>query len=108
MTLDEIVAAHIRGYQSSARRELRFFELQRSLRDAIRWAALCLLPSGKRHSHQRRIPESLLREGEHRLQLVADQSAKVCYFTELHGLAQQVIGSIPGTVRRPSTTRHIA
>ena len=71
MTLDEIVSDYIRVYRDKAAREMRLFEIQRGLAAAIGQAALCKLPGEKRHSHQRRIPQSLLDEAERRLQLIA-------------------------------------
>jgi hypothetical protein len=60
VTLDEIVGDYIGKYRDDARKEMRCFEIQRSPSEAIRKAALCELPSGKRHPHQRRIPQALL------------------------------------------------
>lgn len=68
MTPDEIVTDYIREYRDDARAEMRFFEIQRSPSAAIRKAALCELPGGKRHPHQRRIPKALLEQVEARLQ----------------------------------------
>jgi len=68
MTLDEIVNDYIREHRDNARKEMRFFEVQRRPSEAIRSAALCELPSGKRRPHQRRIPTALLEQGEARLQ----------------------------------------
>jgi len=56
MTLEEIVSDYIREYRDDARAQMRFFEIQRSPSAVIHKAALCELPSGKRHPHQRRIP----------------------------------------------------
>lgn len=50
MNFDEIIAAYIRDHRDTAQAEMRFFEIQRGLAGAIRDAALCRLPSGKRHS----------------------------------------------------------
>jgi hypothetical protein len=47
MTIEEVVAAYIRDCRPHALREMHFFAIQRSLEDAVRYAALCLLPSGK-------------------------------------------------------------
>ena len=60
MTYDEIVSDYIREYRDDACAEMRFFEIQRSPSAAIRKAALCELPSGKRHPDQRCIPKALL------------------------------------------------
>jgi hypothetical protein len=64
MTFDEIVSDYICGYRDRERAEMRFFEIQRSPSAAIRKAAVCQRPSGKRHSHQRRIPGPLLEQVE--------------------------------------------
>jgi len=48
MTLDEIVSDYIREYRDQARKEMRFFEIQRSPSKAIRKAALCELPPARR------------------------------------------------------------
>jgi hypothetical protein len=62
MTLDEIVSHYIGHYRDHARAEMRFFEIQCNPSAAIQKAALCALPSGKRHPHERRIP----RDGQQR------------------------------------------
>ena len=91
MTLDEIVSDYIRVYRDNAGREMRAFEIQRGLPTAIRQAALCKLPSGKRHSHQRRIPQSLLDEAERRLQLIAAELEQAPDFKALHDLVEREI-----------------
>jgi len=68
VTLEEIVGDYVRECRDDARAEMRFFQIQRKPSDAIRKAALCVLPSGKRHPHQRRIPRTLLGAVEGRLQ----------------------------------------
>lgn len=67
MTLEEIVSDYMHEYRNNARAEMRFFEIQRSPSAAIHKAALCQLPGGKRHPHQRRIPSALLEQVEARL-----------------------------------------
>jgi hypothetical protein len=96
MTLDEIVSDYIHEYRDNARAERRFFEIQRSPSAAIRKAALCELPSGKRHPHQRRIPRDLLEQVEGRLQRIGRKLAKAVDFAGLHGLVEAEIGSIKG------------
>lgn len=96
MTLSEIVAAYIRERRDSARAEMRFFEIQRNLTQAIRKAALCVLPSGKRHPHQRRIPRMLLELVEARLQEVQAHLRRAENFDELHRVIAERIGSISG------------
>jgi hypothetical protein len=96
MTIEEVVAAYIRDCRPAALREMRFFAIQRSLEDAVRYATLCLLPSGKRHSHQRRLPIAVLEEAERRLQLVRPELTKARDFAALYQVVERKIGSIRG------------
>lgn len=96
MTLDEIVSDYIREYRDRARAEMRFFEIQRSPSAAIRKAALCELPSGKRHPHQRRIPGALLEQVEGRLQGIGRKLSKAADFAALYRAVDDEIGGIKG------------
>jgi hypothetical protein len=96
MTFDEIVAAYIRDYRQNARAEMRLFRILRTPSSAIRIAALCELPSGKRHPHQRRIPKPVLENAEARLQAIGRTLANVADFSALHRLVRDEIGSIRG------------
>jgi hypothetical protein len=96
MTLDEIVSDYIDEYRDRARAEIRFFEIQRGPSAAIRKAALCELPSGKRHPHQRRIPGALLEQVEARLQGIGRKLAKTADFAALHRAVDDQIGGIKG------------
>jgi hypothetical protein len=96
MTLDEIVSDYIDKYRDRARAEMRFFGIQRSPSAAIRKAALCQLPSGKRHPHQRRIPGALLEQVEARLQGIGSKLAGAADFHKLYRLVEDEIGSIKG------------
>jgi hypothetical protein len=102
MTIEEVVAAYIRDCRPAALREMRIFAIQHALEDAVRYAALCLLPSGKRHSHwkrhshQRRIPIAVLEEAERRLQLVPDELTKARDFAALHQVVEGKIRLIRG------------
>lgn len=96
MTLDEIVSDYIREYRDHARKEMRFFEIQRSPSKAIRKAALCELPSGKRHPHQRRISRALLEQVEARLQGISRKLAGASSFDELHRAVEDEVGSLKG------------
>lgn len=91
MTLDEIVSDYIREYRDEARKEMRFFEIQRSPSEAIR-KALCELPSGKRHPHQRRIPRALLEQIEAKLQGIGRNIASATSFAQLHRAVEDEIG----------------
>jgi hypothetical protein len=95
-TLETIVNAYVRDCRERARTEMRFFKMQKSLAAAIRMAALGLLPSSKRHPHQRRIPRAILEEAELRLQTATDKLTLVADFAELHSLVKSEIGSMYG------------
>lgn len=96
MTLDDIVSDYIRDYRDDARKEMRFFEIQRGRSAAIRKAALCELPSGKRHPHQHRIPGALLEQVEARLQGIGHKLARAADFAALHRAVDNEIGQIKG------------
>ena len=92
LSLGAIVDDYIRNYREHAAREMQFYSRQRSLRDSVDRAARCVLPSGKRHSHQRRIPGEALEEARARL-LGADLHS--CRsFDELHSLVDSLIRDI--------------
>jgi hypothetical protein len=94
--LELIVSDYIANKRSRAEAERRWFIIQPTLRDAISTAARAKKPSGKRFSHQRRIPESVLRMSEEALlnSLPALQSAKT--FEELHRAILNKIDDIHG------------
>lgn len=96
MTLEEIVSAYIRDYRNGTREEMETFRLEKSRASAIRRAALCEFPDGKRHSHQYRIPRRLLDLAEERLQAVAGRLAAVSDFDALHEIVRGEIGSVSG------------
>jgi hypothetical protein len=83
MNLDEIISDY-------------FFEIQRSPSVAIRKAALCELPSGKRHPHQYRIPGALLEQVEARLQGIGRKLARAADFAAIHRAVDEEIGGIKG------------
>src|SRR5207249_591846 len=81
-------------YRDGASRELRFYTIQRSLSDAIKIASLCVLPGGKRHDHQRRIPGKSLIEANLRLQRKLQAISQCHTFAELHQLVDAEINPI--------------
>ena len=99
MTLVDIVSDYIREYRDDARKEMRFFEIQRSPPEAIRKAALCEPPGGKRHPHQRRIPRALLEQVEARLQGIGRKLARASSFAALYQAVEEEIGSLKGIGR---------
>lgn len=96
MTLSEIVTDYIRVHRADALREMRFYEFQRSPAKAIEKAALCVLPDGKRHPHQRRIPGAVLELAEASLQEIQGRLKRAKSFDALYRLIAERIGDIPG------------
>lgn len=96
MTLDEIVSDYIRKYRDGARAEMDTFRNEKSGTAAIRRAALCELPDGKRHPHQYRIPRRLLQLAEGRLQAAARRLANPADFDAVHAIVAAEIGAIHG------------
>jgi hypothetical protein len=93
--LDEAVDDYIAVHRPRAARELRYFKLLRSDEDAVTQAALCKLPSGKRHPHQRRIPRESLERSRDRLTENLAALREVETFDELLDLINALIRPIP-------------
>jgi hypothetical protein len=81
-TLAGIVAAYLRDHAENEMRYLRFYQIQKSLPDAITKAAMAELPNGGRFSHQWRIPDVVLAQARDAL-LKLDYS-RVHTFAELY------------------------
>lgn len=96
MRLTAIVKDYASRHREKARREVRYYIIQRSLEDAIREAALSRLPSGKRHPHQRRIPLRALQAAKRRLQTIAGLLRTAKSFAELHDLIDRQIKAVRG------------
>jgi len=94
--MKEIASDYVRNYRTAAERELTYFKLPRTDEKAISRAARCLLPSGRRHSHQRRIPSSVLAEAERRLVENTAALRRATSFNELHTLVADLVRPIPG------------
>ena len=94
--LESIVSKYIRDHQRNADKERRWFEIQPNLLKAIETAALAQSPSGKRFSHQRRIPGHVLKESYRRLliKISAIESSKS--FNELFEIVFITIRPIYG------------
>jgi hypothetical protein len=91
-----IIADYIAKHRENAEKELRYFKLQRSLEDAVSLAALAKRPNGKRFSHQRRIPELVLRKVEKRLLAAVPTIRQAKSFDELHRIIENETLSIFG------------
>jgi hypothetical protein len=81
-TLEGIVAAYLRDHADGEAHYLRFYQIQKTLPDAITKAALAELPNGGRFSQQWRIPGSVLAQARDAL-LKLDYST-VLTFAELY------------------------
>lgn len=94
MTYQAIAEDYIHNHRDGASRVLKFYALQRGLKDAIAKAAFALLPSGKRHPHQYRIRRAVLVEVQVRLCNIEFRQLQT--FAELHSIVARAIGDIPG------------
>ena len=95
-TLVAIVDDYIARCREVRARELSFYGAQKTIADAVREAALSRTESGKRHSHQRRIPRRVLGEAERRLQASVEQLALSKSFSDLHRAVETRIRRIQG------------
>jgi len=93
-TLEGIVAAYLRDHADGEVRYLRFYEIQKTLPDAITKAALAELPNGGRFSHQWRIPGPVLAQARDTL-LKLDYST-VRTFAELYEKVAAALRPIRG------------
>lgn len=93
-TYQDIVRCYRRRAQERGRWELSQFGADTPFTEAIRAAALCELPNGKRHPHQYRIPTESLKQAAHRL-LLAEQELRGCKtFDELYRIVESHIRDI--------------
>lgn len=67
MSLDAIVRDYVQRFRAGAQRELKWFQEQSALTDAIFEAALARDERGKRYSHQSRRQEAVLEKAAERL-----------------------------------------
>lgn len=94
-----IVAHYIANYRDRAVQELRFFAIQRTLREAIRKAGRAEGPGGKRLAHQHRLSRSVLAECVRYLEASLKALTKARAFEELHEIVREEIGGIRGVGR---------
>ena len=95
LTLGAIVFYYIDEHRDRMKRYFRYYD-QQTLNDAIKIAALCVLPGGKRHGHQRRIIQSALDESARRLLDVQDEIKMCRDFEDLRGFVDSTIRNIRG------------
>jgi hypothetical protein len=96
VALDQMVEDFTRNFRPRARAEMDVFRRQSLIEVAIQRAALCLGSNGKRHPHQRRIPEGVLRAANSRLQHARKAIRAATDFDALHAIVQDQIGHITG------------
>lgn len=85
-SLDAVVDDYISRCRDRADGESRWFAIQKSLDAAIENAGMARAPSGKRLSHQRRIPKAVLRVWTDELMASAPRIKKADTFAKLHDL----------------------
>jgi len=90
--LRAIVDEYIRDYRVRAMLEMRRYTRLESLADAVDIAARCVLPNGKRHPHQTRIPPESLAEA--RTRLLAADLGSCRSFDDLHPKINSLIRDI--------------
>lgn len=95
-TLERIVNHYLRTHRPRVIKERKFYADQRSLEAAVDVAACARTEGDKRHSHQRRIREAVLRESRARLLYVTGELQACQSFEELFHLVEAVIGPIDG------------
>ena len=95
-SLAAIIQLYLDHHAAGEERYLRFYAVQRSLHDAITKAAKAELPSGKRFSHQRRIPGRVLAQAMD--ELLKLNFGKLRTFSQLHEMVAvaATIGPIRG------------
>ncbi len=96
MSLKEIVDDYIANCRANAKRELRWFKIQKTLEGAVSTAALAKKPSGKRFDHQRRIPLDVLKLAEEKLLTNLKQIQSTKEFDELYNLLKELLSEIKG------------
>jgi hypothetical protein len=94
------LSAAIKDYMSCHKRdadkELRWFEIQPSFDKALSFAAYAKGPSGKKFSHQHRIPLAVLEESYGRLKSCQRELLAASSFEELHQIISDQIRGIRG------------
>jgi hypothetical protein len=91
-----VVRAYIRRHRQGAREEFASFRDCRSLREAIRVAALSETSDKKRHPHQRRIPGATLRRAQRVLQSASGRLRRCRSFSSLHETVNATIRPLRG------------
>ncbi|SNY90317.1 hypothetical protein SAMN04515647_0480 [Cohaesibacter sp. ES.047] len=96
MNIEACVDDYKRIYRPLSQVEKDFYSKQQTLSNVISVAANCRCSNGKKHTHQNRIPVSVLREAEQQLLAHQDTLKAAQDFATLHGRIDTLIGSIKG------------
>jgi len=95
-SLNLIVKDYIKHHRANAANELRWIKIQQNFEEALFIATYAICPCGKRFSHQRRIPNSVLSEAHKKL-LICKGSILCCKsFDDLYQIVFSEIHSIHG------------
>ena len=92
----EIAQHYIATHRENAKNERKLFKLQRTFSEAIIRAALAKMHTGKRFSHQRRIPKEALLKCKSILLKKKNELYKISSFESLHYAINKYIGCIRG------------
>ena len=92
--LEAIVQTYLKNNAEGEDRYLQYYRIQKTPAAAVSKAAMAELPSGKRFSHQRRIPAAILARARDALLNV--DLAKARSFDELHSLVARTLAPIAG------------
>jgi hypothetical protein len=91
------VSDYIEHHRARAARELEYFSrVLRSDEEAVSRVALALLPSGKRHPHQYRVPRVALQESRRVLLENLDMLRQATSFDELFAVVEDLTEPIKG------------
>jgi hypothetical protein len=93
--LERVVADYTERHRADARSELAYFAERPTEEDAVSCAGLAQI-NGKKHSHQWRIPRSVLEESRRRLLDNLPLLREAESFDELHDMISRVIRPIRG------------
>lgn len=96
MTFMKIVDDYIKKHRQNAEKELRWFNIQKTLTNAISLAAMAKKPSGKRFDHQRRIPEKVIKQAKKILLSNVKIVRRASDFDELYNIICNLVGNING------------
>lgn len=93
LTLGALVFYYIDKHRDRMKKYFRYYD-QQTLNNAIRIAALSILPGGKRHRHQKRRTQSALDESARRLLDVQDKIKMCKNFEDLRELVDSIIRTV--------------